>query len=134
MAIIDLDHFKQVNDNYGHDAGDAALVVAAERLRQAVRGGDLVGRWGGEEFLMLLPSARQDELAGIGQRLVQALRGPVLYQDQQFALSASVGLAWSSGKQQVFALDALVKLADQALYLAKHNGRDRAEISADMAS
>lgn len=134
VAIIDLDHFKQVNDNYGHDAGDAALVVAAERLRQAVRGGDLVGRWGGEEFLMLLPSARQDELAGIGQRLVQALRGPVLYQDQQFALSASVGLAWSSGKQQVFALDALVKLADQALYLAKHNGRDRAEISADMAS
>lgn len=129
IALADLDHFKRINDTYGHDAGDAGLVAAAARLRQAVRGDDLVGRWGGEEFLIILPALAPGELAALGARLVHAVRGAVQAGDHQFTLSASIGIAWSDARAQRFDLHALAKEADAALYHAKHTGRDRCEIA-----
>lgn len=129
VALLDLDHFKRVNDNYGHDAGDAALVATALRLRSALRGADLVGRWGGEEFLVLIPATEPGELAAVGQRLVNALHGEVQHGAHRFVLTTSVGVAGTIACQPRFDLDALVQRADQALYAAKQAGRDRAVVA-----
>lgn len=130
VALLDLDHFKRVNDTYGHDAGDAALVAAAQRLRDALRGGDLVGRWGGEEFLILMPATGQAELAAVGHRLVEVVRGEVRHGGNRFPLTASVGIAGTMACQPRFDLNALVRSADTALYEAKQGGRDRAVVAA----
>ncbi|MCE3261314.1 MAG: diguanylate cyclase [Pseudoduganella sp.] len=126
VAMIDLDHFKRINDNHGHDAGDQALVTAAQRLGGAVRGHDLAGRWGGEEFLAVLPAVELAEMAAIGARLVAALAGPVQYGGATFNLTASVGLAWDNAQDQRFDITGLLRRADGALYQAKQLGRNRA--------
>jgi diguanylate cyclase (GGDEF)-like protein len=128
LALIDLDHFKRVNDTYGHDAGDAALVETATRLRHAVRGEDIAGRWGGEEFIAVLPTVGFSEMAALGERLVAALAGPVEHAGVRFDLTASVGLAWDPASEQRFDLGRLIRQADAALYRAKDSGRNRAVV------
>jgi diguanylate cyclase (GGDEF)-like protein len=126
VVIADLDHFKRVNDTHGHPAGDSVLREAAERFRSALRGYDLIGRYGGEEFLIVLPGCEEARAAQVADRLRQALAArPIEAAGTLIAVTASLGLACATepGTDSV----ALIKAADQALYRAKASGRNRVE-------
>jgi diguanylate cyclase (GGDEF)-like protein len=130
LALIDLDHFKAINDKYGHLIGDAALVEAAQRIARAVRGGDIVGRWGGEEFLVILPGSSPSVLQEVGNKLVQTILGPFSDQGVEIELSASIGLVGMGAPHKVFDEVAWLEAADQALYMAKERGRAQAVVYA----
>ena len=123
LVLLDLDHFKQVNDSYGHPAGDAVLVEAARRLGERTRGGDLVARYGGEEFAVIVADARSElELARTAEALRMAIAGePFIVADQVLRLTASAGAVYARATEAA----ALVAAADEALYQAKRQGRDR---------
>jgi diguanylate cyclase (GGDEF)-like protein len=122
LLLIDLDRFKHINDTLGHDAGDALLVAAAERLRAAVRQTDCVARLGGDEFAVLLTPASDAIVGDVAQRIVDSMRAPIAFGAHDMRVSASVGaaVAWRDGVDT----DALYKNADTALYCAKEAGRD----------
>lgn len=123
MIMIDLDHFKRINDQHGHEAGDRALEVSAALFEQACRGGDLLCRWGGEEFLMLLPETDMDQACVFAERVRGALeRLGLPVESQSIFLTASFGVAESAGKSS---LEDLIKAADLRLYDAKTHGRNR---------
>jgi two-component system cell cycle response regulator len=118
VAMVDLDHFKGVNDRHGHETGDDVLVAAAEALQRALRAEDVLGRLGGEEFLALLPDTDAEAAATTAERLREAVEqagGPV-------PVTASVGWAVLEDGEPA---DALVRRADAALYAAKAAGRNR---------
>jgi len=124
VAIADLDHFKKVNDTFGHAAGDAVLREVAERMRSAVRDCDSVGRYGGEEFLLVLPGC--DGAAGllVAERVRRRVaQTPVQAGDEAVPMTVSLGLAFS-GRADVKP-EALIQAADEALYRAKAAGRNR---------
>lgn len=122
LLLIDLDHFKEINDTFGHDAGDALLVEAADRLRSAVREGDRVARLGGDEFAVLLAPFGDTNVGGvISQRIVDDMARPIMHHDVAMRVSASVGGAAFFNQQDV---DSLYKAADLALYQAKSAGRN----------
>ncbi|HEV6964394.1 diguanylate cyclase domain-containing protein [Roseateles sp.] len=124
LALIDLDRFKQINDEYGHAAGDAMLVAAAQRLRDVVRAGDRVARLGGDEFVALLRPVGDslEALDAVCSRIVEELGRPLsLPGGQVVQAGASVGVARCP--QAAEDADALLKAADVALYEAKHAGR-----------
>jgi diguanylate cyclase (GGDEF)-like protein len=123
LGICDIDRFKPINDRYGHDVGDRVLRGIAQRLAERIRGADLIARWGGEEFTLLLPSTP----VGAGEILIDQLRK--LIGDSPFPpvglVTASFGLTeFTAGDD----LDSLLKRADRALYAAKRSGRHRVEI------
>lgn len=119
--LLDIDNFKKINDTYGHDVGDQVLVSLAEVLRGCVRGHDFVGRWGGEEFLVLLPDAEADYAVQVGERIRSSL--------QQVSVLPEGGcITVSIGAGQIFAEDDFqdfYQRLDKALYAAKHNGKDQ---------
>ncbi len=122
IIMLDLDYFKRVNDSCGHLAGDAVLVETAARLREALRTHDIIGRWGGEEFLVLCPETGLTDATGLAERLRQALAErefPVAGQ-----LTASFGVTDHRAEDL---LDNLLSRVDTALYCAKQNGRNRVE-------
>jgi diguanylate cyclase (GGDEF)-like protein/PAS domain S-box-containing protein len=120
VVFADLDRFKAVNDRYGHDAGDQLLVAAAERLRRAVRPGDQVGRFGGDEFMVICGAvASAADADDICQRVADALDAQVTLERATVSLHASVGVAWVA--ERVDASE-LVTRADAAMYSAKRNG------------
>jgi diguanylate cyclase (GGDEF)-like protein len=124
LALLDLDHFKQVNDLYGHQAGDVVLRAVADLLQSRLRPFDLVARYGGEEFVLLLPGA---DLAGGGQAVerIRALIEAAPFDGQAIVrLTASVGLV-ASEPPHPHAISALVAAADRALYRAKYSGRNQ---------
>lgn len=124
FVMVDLDHFKKLNDTHGHQAGDLALKRAAERLASLVRHADLVARFGGEEFAIVLPRASLKEATDLAQELRNALRCTVVeYENKQIQLTASFGVAEFHTVRAEDA-GALVREADEALYRAKKNGRD----------
>jgi diguanylate cyclase (GGDEF)-like protein len=129
VIFTDLDHFKRYNDRWGHLAGDAALAAVAEALRGQLRSRDLVGRFGGEEFCVLLPNTPAPEAEGIAQRLrdaVRCLAGP----ETRAALTISIGVATvESAVGKVEFVDALTS-ADKALFEAKTAGRDLVRVKA----
>ena len=134
LAMIDIDHFKRVNDGHGHVAGDQAIVHFARLISAQVRSGDLVGRYGGEEFIVLLRSADLEAAERLGQRLVDAARSsPVrLGNGTQLRCTLSVGVADCApppGPAEQ-ALEQGIALADAALYLAKARGRDQVQTPA----
>ena len=131
VMVLDLDHFKQVNDEHGHLAGDDVLQQTAARLLASVRPGDLVGRFGGEEFVVLLPRTEAREALEVGARLLSALSGhPVLLDDgSPVHLTCSIGLASASPGERRD-LPGLLRAADAALYDAKRGGRNRVHASA----
>lgn len=125
IALVDLDYFKLINDRYGHLIGDAALKHVARLMRKAVRPYDWIGRWGGEEFLLLLPGARPEEAQVIAERLRMLVETTPLALDADILvdLSASIGIADTSGNKKLL-IDELFLQADRALYAAKAAGRN----------
>jgi len=123
LIMLDLDHFKAVNDTWGHATGDAVLVAVAEVCRKALRRIDLAGRWGGEEFLIVLPDADAEAALAAAERLRAALaQRSITTRDAPLTVSASLGVATASASMQA---DDLVAHADAALYRAKEAGRNR---------
>jgi diguanylate cyclase (GGDEF)-like protein len=123
LLFLDLDHFKRLNDQYGHQAGDAALTHFARLMQGAVRHSDLVGRYGGEEFCLLLPGALPALARQTAERICAALREtPFRFSQQSIPLTVSVGIA---PRRQDESFDSLIRRADVALYEAKRSGRDR---------
>lgn len=129
MVMIDLDHFKSINDNFGHATGDAVLQGAAECFASTIRGGDYVGRWGGEEFLIALPGADIIQCAEVAERCRNRLSAMRFDNGKGEAIqvTASFGTASAEGADRVELLD-LVEHADRALYWAKDCGRNRVKI------
>ena len=126
LAMLDLDHFKRINDNYGHLAGDKVLKIIATVLRKRLRGSDFIARFGGEEFVLLLPATPQS----VGAKLLETLRAaieacPFHFKGERVTITISMGLAaFKPGEHSDLAL----KRADQALYRAKNAGRNRVEL------
>ena len=121
--LLDLDHFKQINDEYGHAVGDHALRHAVERVRHGIREKDLLGRWGGEEFLILAPRTNLDEAQGLAERLCRNLADTQVSTD-----GVSVTVTGSFGVTRYVpgeSIDSCLKRTDDALYAAKHQGRNR---------
>ena len=125
VMITDIDHFKRVNDTYGHDAGDIVLQDFAARLRRHTRGIDLACRFGGEEFIVIMPDTDLDTARHVGERLRECIEEAPFSIDSQTSLpvTACVGLATLTGPDDTTA--ALFKRADNALYAAKRSGRNR---------
>ena len=126
LMFIDLDQFKIVNDVLGHDAGDELLKTASARLRNAVRSHDMVARFGGDEFVVLMQHVSdRGELHDVAQRILDALHEPIVVAGSPAKVGASVGIATASGPDDD--PDALIRNADAAMYRAKEHGRGRYE-------
>jgi diguanylate cyclase (GGDEF)-like protein len=128
LIMLDIDHFKQVNDDYGHLQGDVVLQKVALQLRKELRSYDCAARYGGEEFVAILPDSTLKETVFVADRIRLAIQetrynGPL----EKLGLTVSLGVASFSGERDLTA-DGFIKLADDALYLAKTNGRNRVEI------
>ena len=127
VLLLDLDHFKLVNDGFGHAAGDALLVEIAPRLNEALRPQDTIGRLGGDEFVVLLTEIADERVAvEVAERIVAALRRPFLLEGIEHFVTVSIGIAMAAGDRA--SPEALIRDADAALYRAKDRGRSRYEI------
>ncbi|RON02050.1 GGDEF domain-containing protein [Pseudomonas brassicacearum] len=126
LAMLDLDHFKRINDNYGHLAGDKVLKIIASVLRKRLRGTDFIARFGGEEFVLLVPNTP----LAVGAKLAETLRAaieacPFHFKGERVTITVSMGMtAFKAGEHS----DLVLKRADQALYRAKNAGRNRVEL------
>jgi diguanylate cyclase (GGDEF)-like protein len=126
ISVVDVDHFKDVNDTYGHPVGDEVLRQVASQLRNHVRHPDIVGRYGGEEFLILLPSSDSSAAAEQAMRLCKQLRETVVHiNNNEHTLSITVSMGIAQFQHGVDTWDSLLNRADNAMYEAKNNGRDR---------
>jgi diguanylate cyclase (GGDEF)-like protein len=131
VVILDLDHFKKVNDTWGHPTGDKVLQEAARVLRESIRSCDCIGRYGGEEFMLVLPDTTPEGAAVLLERCRAALAATIIRAEtgKTFHISASFGVVCNV-KDMATDAAALIKLADEALYRAKEKGRNRVEIAA----
>ena len=126
--MLDLDHFKQINDNYGHHVGDEILQEFSNRCRSAVREVDLVGRYGGEELIIIMPETDLTEALPVAERLrISICEQPVSISGQELCITVSIGVAQKD--ENTLRLETLVARADQAMYIAKHKGRNRVATS-----
>ena len=123
LLFVDLDNFKQVNDEYGHATGDAVLVELGKRLQKAVRPSDTVARLGGDEFVVVCEELDEETAVALGQRLHDALEHPLVIDGIEHRLSASIGIALGQADP-----DGLLGNADAAVYRAKAHGRGRIEL------
>ena len=124
VILADLDHFKAVNDNHGHLAGDIVLKEAACRMRACVRSYDSVGRYGGEEFLIVVPTGDGNSTAAVAERVREAIsEKPVMTESGPISVTASLGIAVSIDRDA----KEVLRSADEALYCAKARGRNRVE-------
>lgn len=130
LLMLDFDHFKQVNDTYGHHVGDQVLCAAVERIQDSIRGIDVLCRWGGEEFAVLLPNASEEATLIVAERVRRNIRSlqaaDFRFTDPVFAelqLSVSIGTATFEGEDDTYHL--MLQRADTALYEAKRTGRNR---------
>lgn len=122
LFLVDLDHFQQINDSFGHDAGDHVLRQVAKRLREALRAYDMVGRWSGDEFVAIVEVERRAGLLPLAERLQHRFKAPFIIANRELFLTASIGIS-------AYPLDGrgpekLLRNADRAMYQAKTEGRD----------
>jgi diguanylate cyclase (GGDEF)-like protein len=130
VLMIDLDHFKNINDTFGHLSGDVVLKIAASRIGLAVRSYDLVGRYGGEEFLAVLSNCTSEQLQAVAERVRLAVaESPISAEGCEIEVTASIGAAITASKIEEHIH--LLSSADSALYEAKRNGRNRVVIACD---
>ena len=121
--MVDIDHFKRVNDSFGHEVGDHVIRQVADIISRLCRASDVVARTGGEEFLLVLPETDLDSARILAERIREAIgERPLLVDFQRIAITVSIGVANISGEAD---LDALAQEADRAMYLAKRSGRNR---------
>lgn len=127
VLMLDADHFKKVNDTYGHKVGDKVLIELATTAERALRDNDIVARYGGEEFVVFLPGIHAEQGKVVADRLRESLSKQVVYSDakEPVTFSVSIGVSSSDISDNV---DTLIKTADEALYKAKQNGRNRVEV------
>jgi diguanylate cyclase (GGDEF)-like protein len=128
LLIIDLDNFKEVNDNYGHRHGDYVLREVAARLQQGLRETDLLARYGGDEFAMLLLQTDEDGGKNVAEQVLERLASPITTNEIEHNIEASIGLVIHDSLKDVTA-DDLIVAADNALYTAKEMGGDQVHIS-----
>jgi len=127
LIILDIDHFKQVNDSYGHLQGDVVLQKVADLLRKELRAYDTAARYGGEEFIAVLPDAALEDAVFVAERVRSAVQANRFSGElSELSLTVSLGVAMFS-QQGCTTVDSFIKLADDALYRAKTNGRNRVE-------
>jgi len=127
VAFLDLDRFKTINDTLGHAIGDALLQQVAERLRQCLRKGDAIARWGGDEFTLLLPHlSSAEDISCVAKHILDHLSQPFWVADQEFYITASLGLALAPYDGQD--VETLLKHADTAMYQAKYQGKNNFQI------
>lgn len=130
LIMADIDHFKRINDTYGHLAGDEALRVVAKSLTSLLRPYDYVGRYGGEEFIILAPGCDTNETKEIAERLRQSFDGREIGTSEGvLRITISFGVTSYLGSDTGPFPDLLIKSADEALYIAKTNGRNRVEVN-----
>lgn len=123
LVFVDIDHFKKINDTYGHAAGDVVLKAVAEILRIYVRGIDITARWGGEEMVIGLVGANKDDASRVAEHLREKVEGLVIeHEGKQIKVTASFGVA---GMKPDMTLEQLLEKADTALYKAKTSGRNK---------
>jgi diguanylate cyclase (GGDEF)-like protein len=128
LIAVDVDHFKRVNDQHGHAAGDAVIRDVGALLREGARAGDVVARVGGEEFVLVLPDADEEGAAALARRLVDAARARQFAAVPGLAVTVSAGVAAEASVRDAALAEALKTRADAALYAAKRGGRDRAVV------
>jgi diguanylate cyclase (GGDEF)-like protein/PAS domain S-box-containing protein len=122
VMFMDLDHFKEINDTFGHDAGDACLIEAAHRLRQCVRASDTVARMGGDEFTLLLPEVTEEnDVRVVGQKILEAMKSPIILDGHEVSISTSIGISMYPHDAEDG--ETLLKRADAAMYQVKKSGR-----------
>jgi diguanylate cyclase (GGDEF)-like protein len=131
VAIADIDHFKAVNDTHGHLAGDAVLAAVSAVMRDLLRDCDLCGRFGGEEFALLLPRTTAAQALEITERIRQGISQLAIPRDGTAAIRVTISIGVAVPSQARCTLDDLLAAADHALYQAKRNGRDRVVMYAD---
>ena len=126
--LLDVDHFKKINDSYGHQIGDQVLCGIAKRCESSVRATDLVGRYGGEELLIFLPETDSDTATLVAERLRTSIeKTPIQASGQELQVTVSIGV--SRKDENTLELETLIARADQAMYIAKHRGRNQVAIS-----
>jgi diguanylate cyclase (GGDEF)-like protein/PAS domain S-box-containing protein len=124
LILIDLDHFKEVNDTLGHDAGDFLLVDAGQRIQHSVRESDTVARMGGDEFVVILPDIKDPlNIERVTQSIITKLSSPFILGEEKAFISASIGITLFP--EDADSMETLLKNADQAMYSAKNSGRNR---------
>lgn len=123
LLMMDLDFFKQINDRFGHDCGDAVLKETASRLKKCIRNSDSVGRFGGEEFLAVIPNCSGEELVRLAERIRLSIKKPMAYKQLLIPMSISIGVSVHF-QPETEVMESL-RRADQALYVAKEMGRNR---------
>ncbi|MBQ7515168.1 MAG: GGDEF domain-containing protein [Schwartzia sp.] len=126
VLLIDVDFFKRINDTYGHQIGDEVLQTVARTIRSVIRDSDIAGRFGGDEFILLMPGAQVKDTAAIAERLLQKIRDDKELADRQVTLS--IGCTSRQFSREDYSVIQIMKQADDALYRAKENGRNRYEV------
>jgi diguanylate cyclase (GGDEF)-like protein len=126
--MLDMDHFKRINDEYGHLIGDQVLQEFAKRCECSVREMDLVGRYGGEEIMILMPETDRETSMQVAERLRTTIAStPIQVFNKEILVTVSIGVATQD--ENTTDLETLIARADQALYIAKHKGRNRVAMS-----
>jgi two-component system, cell cycle response regulator len=127
LAIADIDHFKEINDRFGHRVGDAILYEAAQRMKSALRSYDFVGRYGGEEFLVIMPGLDENMSINLAERLRMQIGAiPFYAMGRKISITISLGVTINN---ELSSLEHLINAADEALYRAKARGRNRVEFA-----
>jgi diguanylate cyclase (GGDEF)-like protein len=124
VVMVDIDHFKSINDVHGHLAGDAVLAAIAGRMQHLVRPYDTIGRFGGEEFLLVIPECGREDALRVAERLRAGVAAqPIAHEGERLDVTLSVGVVWADAARR-HSIDTLIAAADRALYQAKEAGRN----------
>ncbi len=132
LLMLDIDHFKNYNDEYGHEAGDAVLRAIGQLLQTQVRGSDVACRFGGEEFVILMPDAPLESAKERGKQILEAIRGLEIPHQGHLLPSVTASLGVAAFPSHASDAEGILEAADNALYMAKRTGRDRMVVSGDV--